>query len=62
MSKVLFTICTYNEVQNIRLLLPRLRAIVPEADVLVIDDNSPDGTGDAVREFSSHDSQIQFED
>ena len=60
MNRLLITICTYNEVENIRLLIPELRSVVPHADVLVIDDNSPDGTGDAVQEFASADRQVHL--
>jgi dolichol-phosphate mannosyltransferase len=35
---------TYDEVENIEEFLRRTRAAVPDADVLVVDDNSPDGT------------------
>jgi dolichol-phosphate mannosyltransferase len=37
---------TYNESENIEVVLRRVRAAVPDADVLVVDDNSPDGTAD----------------
>jgi len=37
---------TYDEVDNIEEFLRRTRAAVPDADVLVVDDNSPDGTAD----------------
>ena len=40
---------TYNERKNIEPLLRRIAATVPEARILVVDDNSPDGTADAVR-------------
>jgi len=36
---------TYNEMENIQAFLAAVRAAVPAADVLVVDDNSPDGTG-----------------
>jgi dolichol-phosphate mannosyltransferase len=42
---ILVTLCTYNEVDNLRELLPLLLALRPDLHVLVIDDNSPDGTG-----------------
>lgn len=58
MNRLLITVCTYNELENIRLLLPELRSVAPEADILVIDDNSPDGTGDAVREAARDDPGI----
>jgi len=37
---------TYNEIENIQDVLERARAALPEADILVIDDGSPDGTAD----------------
>ena len=37
---------TYEEAGNIGVVLPRIRAAAPEADVLVVDDGSPDGTAD----------------
>jgi dolichol-phosphate mannosyltransferase len=42
---VLVVVPTYNEADNIEPVLRRLRAALPLADVLVIDDGSPDGTG-----------------
>lgn len=44
-SRLLVTLCTYNERENIERLIPEIHAHAPAADVLVIDDNSPDGTG-----------------
>ncbi len=43
---------TYNERENIERLLPRLLAHGPNYRVLVVDDSSPDGTGDFVEEYS----------
>lgn len=40
---------TYNERENVRTLLERVRQHSPESDILVVDDNSPDGTADVVR-------------
>lgn len=40
---------TYNERENIRMIVPEIFAAHPDIHVLVIDDNSPDGTGDEVR-------------
>ena len=45
---LLIAIPTYNERDNIGALLPVLLALHPDADVVVVDDNSPDGTGDIV--------------
>ena len=43
--KVLIVIATYNEIENLPKLIDELRALISDADVLVVDDNSPDGTG-----------------
>jgi dolichol-phosphate mannosyltransferase len=40
---------TYNEAENIADVLRRARAAVPAAGILVVDDSSPDGTGDIAR-------------
>ena len=46
LGRVLVVIPTYNEAENLEPVLARLRAAVPEAHVLVVDDGSPDGTGE----------------
>lgn len=52
MKKPLIVIPTYNEVENVRNLVPVLLDLPLGPDVLVVDDNSPDGTGDAVLSFA----------
>ena len=59
MSRLLITVCTYNELDNIRLLLPALRDVAPDADILVLDDNSPDGTGQAAADFAATDNHVK---
>lgn len=44
-QRVLVAVCTYNEAENLPGLLQRIREALPAADVLVVDDDSPDGTG-----------------
>lgn len=44
-ERVLVCLCTYNELANLPTLLPAIWQQLPPADVLVVDDNSPDGTG-----------------
>jgi len=44
-GRVLVVIPTYNEADNIRQITERVRRAVPAVDILVTDDNSPDGTG-----------------
>lgn len=57
--KVLVMIPTYNERSSLPVTLARLRAAVPDADVLVIDDNSTDGTAEWADEQSAADSAVQ---
>ena len=51
--RVLVVLPTYNERDNARLVLPSVRAAVPDADVLVVDDNSPDGTADVAAQLGA---------
>lgn len=44
-ARTLVTVATYNEMENLPLLVDEIFRFAPEADLLVIDDNSPDGTG-----------------
>jgi dolichol-phosphate mannosyltransferase len=44
-ARTLVVIPTYNERENIAVIVSRVRSATPDADVLVVDDNSPDGTG-----------------
>jgi dolichol-phosphate mannosyltransferase len=47
--RTLVVLPTYNEILNVELMLRTLREVVPECDVLVVDDGSPDGTAHRVR-------------
>ena len=58
-ARVLIGVCTYNEAANIRALIEALREAVPAADVLVVDDDSPDGTAAIVKEVSARDAAVQ---
>ena len=49
---------TYQEAENIRHALTRVREVVPEAHVLVVDDGSPDGTADLADEVGREFGQI----
>lgn len=59
-SELLITICTYNESENIGPLLAEVREFAPNADLLVVDDNSPDGTADIVRQVQQQDSGVRL--
>ena len=51
--KPLIVLPTYNEAENIVEVLDRVREAVPEADVLVVDDGSPDGTADLAERWGT---------
>lgn len=53
-SGILALTCTYNERENIVPLIKRIFANVPGISILVVDDGSPDGTGDAVESLKSN--------
>lgn len=40
---------TYNERENVKILIPRIFSLLPQINILIIDDNSPDGTASAVK-------------
>ena len=58
-GNVVVLIPTYNERENLAPMVARLRAAVPEADVLVLDDNSPDGTGAVADRLAGDDDQVR---
>jgi len=58
-GRVLIVMPTYNERQNLEIVAGRIREAVPDADLLVVDDNSPDGTGDLADKLAEVDSRVQ---
>ena len=56
--KLLVSIATYNEAGNLRPLIEEIHKFVPHAHILVVDDNSPDGTGKIVDELAAKDDRI----
>ncbi|MFC5177028.1 polyprenol monophosphomannose synthase [Nocardioides taihuensis] len=50
---------TYNEAENITAILRRLRAAVPEVHALVVDDGSPDGTGQIAETLAAADDHVR---
>lgn len=57
-GRVLVIIPTYNESQNIESTTTRLRNAVPDAHVLIADDNSPDGTGEIADRLATNDDHV----
>ena len=60
MSRVLIAVCTLNECENIVSLVKALREALPAADLLVVDDQSPDGTAELVDRQFGRDSQVHL--
>ena len=56
--KTLIIIPTYNEYENVPPLLERIFSYVPQTDILIVDDNSPDGTGELVDKMALADDRI----
>ena len=58
LGRVLVIIPTYNEAENVERIVGRVRLATPDADVLVADDNSPDGTGKLADRLADDDTQV----
>lgn len=57
-ERVAVLVPTYNERENLPVIVEQVRRAVPLADVLVIDDNSPDGTGDVADALAAADEHV----
>jgi dolichol-phosphate mannosyltransferase len=58
MNKILVIIATYNEIENLAILIKMIKAYRLDTDILVVDDNSPDGTGQLAAKLASEDGSI----
>jgi len=59
-SRTLVVVPTYNEIENVETAIARVQAASPGAHVLVVDDNSPDGTGDRVASHPGHGTTVHL--
>jgi dolichol-phosphate mannosyltransferase len=57
-EKALIVVPTYNEKENLPLLVKAVFAVVPQVHILVVDDSSPDGTGELADELAAADNRI----
>ncbi len=58
LGQVAIIIPTYNERDNLEPIVGRIRAAVPDADILIVDDNSPDGTGEIADKLATSDPRV----
>src|SRR6186997_2423117 len=58
LGSILVIIPTYNESENITRIVSRTRKAVPDAHILIADDNSPDGTGKLADEIAASDDHV----
>jgi dolichol-phosphate mannosyltransferase len=59
-EKALVIIPTYNEKENIRTMIEQVLAQDPRIEMLIVDDNSPDGTGDIVESIGQADARVHL--
>lgn len=59
MNEALIIIPTYNERDNLKTLCDQVLTALPSADLLIVDDNSPDGTGQLADEMAAKNPRIQ---
>ncbi|WP_394835027.1 polyprenol monophosphomannose synthase [Pendulispora rubella] len=59
MKRTLIVTPTYNEKDNLPRFIDAVRNAAPEADIMVVDDNSPDGTGDIADAIASKDKKVR---
>src|SRR5215204_743043 len=57
--RVLVALATYNEIDTLPSLIDEVQRVLPDADILVVDDNSPDGTGQWCDERAKADSRLK---
>lgn len=57
-SQALMIVPTYNEIENLEKLVARLRALPGDVNVLIVDDNSPDGTGAVADRLARQDAGV----
>ena len=58
--KILIIIPTYNECNNVPKIIGRVLNVSPDIEVLVVDDNSPDGTGEIVEGFTKQNNRVHI--
>jgi dolichol-phosphate mannosyltransferase len=57
--RVLVALATYNEINNLPSLVDAIQSVLPDAELLIVDDNSPDGTGQWCDERAKTDTRLK---
>ena len=60
MPRAVVVIPTYNEADNVVRLVPEVLQQLPDAEVLIVDDDSPDGTADLVADMGARDPRVRL--
>ncbi len=58
--KTIVIIPTYNELDNLHRLLPHVLSDYPDIHILIVDDNSPDGTANYVEDLGKNDERVKI--
>ena len=58
-QRILVAVCTFNELENLPGLIQRIRVAMPTSKILIVDDDSPDGTGEWARRVSEDDPLVE---
>ena len=58
--KISVIIPTYNESRNVQRLVREIRRVLPRSEIVVVDDNSPDGTGAVVNRLARRDPEVRL--
>lgn len=58
LGRVIMVIPTYNEAANLAWIVGRLRRAEPDVEILIVDDSSPDGTGDLADDLAATDAHL----
>jgi dolichol-phosphate mannosyltransferase len=60
MTRALVVVPTYDEAENVRELIPQILSVDPNVEVLVVDDNSPDRTGEVVKTYAESNPRVHL--
>lgn len=58
--KILVVMPTYNERENVANMVPAVLSALPDAHILIVDDSSPDGTAEVVKEMQKENPQLHL--